>query len=112
VGLVAEVGARAGELLRSATRTHHRRDDASVRHHYDVGNDFYRLFLDEQMVYSCAYWAPGADRLDLAQLAKLELICRKLELRPASVSSTWAVAGERSSPTPLRCTASAPPASA
>ena len=81
-GLVAEVGARAGELIRSATRHTIARDDASVRHHYDVGNDFYRLFLDEQMVYSCAYWAPGADRLDLAQLAKLELICRKLELQP------------------------------
>ena len=82
VGLVAEVGARAGELLRSATRHSISRDDASVRHHYDVGNDFYRLFLDEQMVYSCAYWAPGADQLDLAQRAKLELICRKLGLHP------------------------------
>ena len=81
-GLVAEVGARAGELLRSATRHSIARDDASVRHHYDVGNDFYRLFLDEQMVYSCAYWAPGAERLDIAQLAKLELICRKLGLHP------------------------------
>ena len=81
-GLVAEVGARASQLLRSASRHTIARDDASVRHHYDVGNDFYRLFLDEQMVYSCAYWAEGADRLDLAQVAKLELICRKLGLRP------------------------------
>ena len=81
-GLVAEVGARAGELLRSAARHTIARDDASVRHHYDVGNDFYRLFLDEQMVYSCAYWTEGADRLELAQVAKLELICRKLELHP------------------------------
>ncbi len=79
-GLVAEVGARAGELLRSATRHSIARDDASVRHHYDVGNDFYRLFLDEHMVYSCAYWAPGAERLEIAQVAKLELICRKLGL--------------------------------
>ena len=81
-GLVAEVGARAGELLRSAARHTIARDDAAVRHHYDVGNDFYRLFLDEQMVYSCAYWTSGADRLELAQAAKLELICRKLDLRP------------------------------
>ena len=81
-GLVAEVGARAGELLRSAARHTIARDDAAVRHHYDVGNDFYRLFLDEQMVYSSAYWTHGADRLELAQAAKLELICRKLELRP------------------------------
>jgi cyclopropane-fatty-acyl-phospholipid synthase len=81
-GLVAEVGARAGELLRAASRHSIARDDAVVRSHYDVGNDFYRLFLDEQMVYSCAYWTHDADRLDLAQAAKLELICRKLELHP------------------------------
>jgi cyclopropane-fatty-acyl-phospholipid synthase len=81
-GLVAEVGARAGELLRSAARHTIARDDAAVRHHYDLGNDFYRLFLDEQMVYSCAYWTEGADRLEVAQAAKLELICRKLELKP------------------------------
>ena len=79
-GLVAGVGARAGELLRSAARHTIARDDAAIRHHYDVGNEFYRLFLDEQMVYSCAYWAEGADRLELAQAAKLELICRKLGL--------------------------------
>jgi cyclopropane-fatty-acyl-phospholipid synthase len=81
-GLVAGVGARAGELFRAASRHSIARDDAVVRGHYDVGNDFYRLFLDEQMVYSCAYWTHGADRLDLAQAAKLELICRKLELHP------------------------------
>ena len=81
-GLMAEVGARAGELLRSAARHTLSRDEGAVRHHYDVGNDFYRLFLDEQLVYSCAYWTQGADRLELAQLAKLELICRKLGLRP------------------------------
>ena len=80
-GLVAEVGARAGGLLRAASRHTIARDDAVVRGHYDVGNDFYRLFLDEQMIYSCAYWTQGVDRLDVAQAAKLELICRKLELR-------------------------------
>lgn len=81
-GLVAGVGARAGELLRSATRHTLPRDEDSIRRHYDVGNDFYRLFLDDQLVYSCAYWAPGVDRLEAAQSAKLELICRKLGLRP------------------------------
>ena len=79
-GLVAGVGARAGELFRAAGRHSLARDDAAIKHHYDVGDDFYRLFLDERMVYSCAYWADGADRLELAQLAKLELICRKLGL--------------------------------
>jgi cyclopropane-fatty-acyl-phospholipid synthase len=81
-GLVAEVGSRAGELLRSAARHSIGRDEAAIKHHYDVGNDFYRLFLDEQLVYSCAYWTSGADRLELAQVAKLELICRKLSLQP------------------------------
>jgi cyclopropane-fatty-acyl-phospholipid synthase len=58
-----------------------RRDASAVSHHYDVGNDFYRLLLGPSLTYSCAYWA-GED-LDLrgAQAAKHELICRKLGLR-------------------------------
>lgn len=58
------------------------RDRAAVRHHYDVGNDFYALWLDRRMVYSCAYFPTGAEDLDAAQEAKLEHICRKLRLRP------------------------------
>ncbi|MGH9117081.1 MAG: class I SAM-dependent methyltransferase [Acidimicrobiales bacterium] len=65
------------------------RDTQAVRFHYDVGNDFYRLFLDRNLVYSCAYFdeadraAPRADeQLDRAQVRKLDLICRKLDLRP------------------------------
>lgn len=57
------------------------RDRAAIQYHYDVGNDFYRLFLDERMVYSCAYFPTGQEGLDDAQQAKLELICRKLRLR-------------------------------
>ena len=54
----------------------------NIRFHYDRSNDFYKLFLDSQMVYSCAYFdRPGAT-LDQAQAAKLEHICRKLDLRP------------------------------
>jgi cyclopropane-fatty-acyl-phospholipid synthase len=57
------------------------RDREAIRWHYDVSNEFYRLFLDERMVYSCGYFAePGAD-LESAQLAKLDLICRKLRLK-------------------------------
>jgi cyclopropane-fatty-acyl-phospholipid synthase len=78
---LAEIGARATALLRAAGRHTPGRDDAAVRHHYDVGNDFYRLFLDEEMVYSCAYWAPGVEGLEAAQAAKLELVCRKLGLK-------------------------------
>ncbi|MEV7020312.1 cyclopropane-fatty-acyl-phospholipid synthase family protein [Streptomyces sp. NPDC093991] len=58
----------------------------AVRHHYDVGDDFYRLVLGPSMVYSSAYWPHSAGRpgygLDEAQYAKLDLICRKLDLRP------------------------------
>lgn len=49
--------------------------------HYDIGNDVFAAMLDEKMVYSCGYWAE-ANSLDEAQHDKLELICRKLELRP------------------------------
>jgi cyclopropane-fatty-acyl-phospholipid synthase len=58
------------------------RDRRAVRHHYDVGNDFFALFLDSSMTYSCAYFAGGASTLEEAQEAKLELVCRKLALRP------------------------------
>src|SRR5262249_15676095 len=71
-----------GGPLRSARRHRTARDDAAARPHHGGGTDFSRLFLDEQMVYSCAYWTEGADRLESAQVAKLELICRKLDLRP------------------------------
>ncbi|MEY9872243.1 cyclopropane-fatty-acyl-phospholipid synthase [Streptacidiphilus sp. MAP12-33] len=57
-----------------------RRDRAAISHHYDVGNDFYRLVLGPSMVYSCAYWPPGTTTLEAAQEAKLDLVCRKLGL--------------------------------
>ncbi|MFE4977725.1 class I SAM-dependent methyltransferase [Kitasatospora sp. NPDC056651] len=64
-------------------RLHSRsRDREAISHHYDVGNDFYRLVLGSSMVYSCAYWTPEAKSLEAAQEAKLDLICRKLGLRP------------------------------
>lgn len=59
-----------------------RRDAAAIAHHYDVGNDFYRLVLGETMTYSCAYFARDDMTLDEAQVAKYELVCRKLGLRP------------------------------
>jgi cyclopropane-fatty-acyl-phospholipid synthase len=58
------------------------RDRRAISHHYDVGNDFYRLVLGPSMVYSCAYWPAGTHTLEAAQEAKLDLICRKLGLRP------------------------------
>lgn len=51
------------------------------KHHYDIGNDLYRQMLDKRLMYSCGYWKTATD-LDGAQLAKLELICQKLDLKP------------------------------
>ena len=53
-----------------------------VRHHYDLGNDFYRLWLDDEMVYTCAYYDTPDATLEQAQRAKLDHVCRKLMLRP------------------------------
>ncbi len=67
------------------------RDREVISYHYDVGNDFYRLFLDERLVYSCAYFADADDgppgtvddgALERAQVRKLDLVCRKLGLQP------------------------------
>ena len=58
------------------------RDAAAIHYHYDVGNEFYKLWLDKRMVYSCAYFRSAEDTLDDAQEAKLDLICRKLRLKP------------------------------
>jgi cyclopropane-fatty-acyl-phospholipid synthase len=54
----------------------------NVHHHYDLGNDFYRLWLDREMVYTCAYFPTPASSLEEAQTAKLDRVCRKLQLRP------------------------------
>lgn len=59
-----------------------RRDAAAISHHYDVGNDFYRLVLGESMTYSCGYWTSPDDALAVAQFAKCDLVARKLGLAP------------------------------
>ncbi|ONI82829.1 SAM-dependent methyltransferase [Actinosynnema sp. ALI-1.44] len=58
------------------------RDRAAIAHHYDLSNDFYQLLLDESMAYSSGYWTSGEASLADAQAAKLDLVCRKLDLRP------------------------------
>src|SRR2546426_4214242 len=73
----------AAELRPPRRRRHTKRRDAeAVRHHYDVSNEFFALFLDETMTYSCALFEEGTQALEDAQRAKLELICRKLALEP------------------------------
>jgi cyclopropane-fatty-acyl-phospholipid synthase len=52
----------------------------NIQHHYDIGNDFYKLWLDERLLYTCAYYADPAMTLEEAQVAKLDHVCRKLGL--------------------------------
>jgi len=70
-----------------------RANSRAIAYHYDVSNAFYRLWLDQQMVYSCAYFEAADDSLDQAQCNKLEHVCRKLRLRPGErlldIGSGW-----------------------
>ena len=59
-----------------------KRDAEAIRYHYDVSNDFYALWLDREMVYSCAYFKTGEEDIHVAQEQKLDHICRKLRLKP------------------------------
>src|SRR5262245_50799937 len=77
----ASTGARAARwMIRFGPDHSAPRDARAVRFHYDIGNEFYALWLDRQMVYSCAYFARGYESLHEAQAAKLEHVCRKLRL--------------------------------
>jgi len=81
----ARVEAPAGDVPLTTQFTHDHSpesDRAAIAHHYDVSNAFYKLFLDERMVYSCAYFHDDADTLEAAQAQKLDHICRKLRLKP------------------------------
>ena len=81
--LVDAAGASVAERVASLFVRHTARIDRSaIRYHYDVGNAFYKLWLDERMVYSCAYFRTGEESIDEAQRAKLDHICRKLRLVP------------------------------
>jgi cyclopropane-fatty-acyl-phospholipid synthase len=71
----------ASELRPQGRRHSRERDARAVRHHYDVSNDFFALFLDSSMTYSCALFSRGAQTLEEAQLAKREIVCAKLGLR-------------------------------
>ncbi|HYA20764.1 MAG TPA: cyclopropane-fatty-acyl-phospholipid synthase family protein [Burkholderiales bacterium] len=54
----------------------------NIHHHYDLGNEFYKLWLDRQLVYTCAYFASPDITLEQAQIAKMDHVCRKIRLRP------------------------------
>ena len=78
--LGGEKKGRAPMLLRNLHSK--KTDSAAIRYHYDVSNDFYGLWLDRRMVYSCAYFRTGEESIDEAQEAKLDHVCRKLMLKP------------------------------
>jgi cyclopropane-fatty-acyl-phospholipid synthase len=73
---------RRGKSLRLLNPARRSGSEKEIQFHYDVGNDFYSLWLDRRMVYTCAYFRNAEDDLETAQLAKLEHISRKLRLAP------------------------------
>src|SRR5829696_7020752 len=81
-GLQKPPPAPAAELRPAGRRHSIARDQRAVRHHYDVSNEFFAHFLDESMTYSCAVWDRGAATLEEAQFEKLDMVCRKLDLKP------------------------------
>jgi cyclopropane-fatty-acyl-phospholipid synthase len=82
-GAAALSGARGSLFASRDANRHTRRDDKeAISHHYDVSNEFYALWLDPRMVYSCAYFREDGDSLAQAQLQKLDHICTKLRLAP------------------------------
>lgn len=92
-GLTLPPGAPAAEFKPKGKRHTRRRDQRAVRHHYDVSNDYFRLFLGESMTYSCAVFSRGATTLEEAQATKLDLVCTKLGLREGmrivDIGSGW-----------------------
>ncbi len=84
MGLIVPPRVPQIELRLRGPRHTPRRDRAAVRYHYDAGNDFFALFLDSSMTYSCAIFSRGARTLEEAEEAKLELVCAKLELKEGS----------------------------
>jgi len=73
---------RLKSTLHALRRNSPSRSKHNAHHHYDLNNDFYRMWLDERLVYTCAYYdAPGATLAE-AQVAKLDHVCRKLDLKP------------------------------
>ena len=81
-GVVRPPSIPAAELRPRGRRHSRSRDARAVQHHYNLSNDFFALFLDDSMTYSCALFSRGATTLEEAQQAKLALVCDKLALEP------------------------------
>ncbi len=82
VGRYSRIAALARPFTALAFRHSKSNDAAAIAHHYDVSNDFYRLWLDASMTYSCGYFESGNEDIDTAQQHKIDHICRKLRLAP------------------------------
>jgi cyclopropane-fatty-acyl-phospholipid synthase len=80
--LVSSVAANKPARLRFFRNHSHKRDREAIQYHYDVSNEFYSMFLDRNMVYSCAYYRHENDSLEAAQEQKLDHILNKLMLKP------------------------------
>jgi cyclopropane-fatty-acyl-phospholipid synthase len=80
-GITAPPPLPAAELVPTGRRHSKERDARAVRHHYDVSNEFFGLFLDESMTYSCALFSRGAETLEDAQVAKLDMVATKLAIK-------------------------------
>ena len=78
-GIAAVVKSLQQRKPRSNTKDGSREN---IHHHYDIGNDFYRLWLDKEMQYTCAYFPEDDLTIEAAQQAKMDHVCRKLQLRP------------------------------
>lgn len=72
---------KLGRFVRSVKHTK-KKDSEAIQYHYDVSNEFYQTFLDENMVYSCAYFEHGDEDLGTAQLKKIDHILTKIQLQP------------------------------
>jgi cyclopropane-fatty-acyl-phospholipid synthase len=83
-GLAKSTATSASKLARVRRYFNHTKasDKQSIQYHYDVSNEFYQLWLDENMVYSCAYFENGNEDLATAQIKKIDHILKKIELRP------------------------------
>lgn len=73
-----------GKFARIVRKTRHSkaRDHAAIQYHYDISNDFYKLWLDENLVYSCAYFEHGDEDLRTAQIKKIDHILTKIQIQP------------------------------
>jgi cyclopropane-fatty-acyl-phospholipid synthase len=79
IRMLNDIRALAPRAFQANTARQSRRNAA---HHYDIGNDLYETFLDDQMVYSCAFFTPEAQSLDAAQRHKMELTLDRVRVRP------------------------------